>query len=388
MQIKRYRQFKIVLSLAVLALLLGMTGFSHTLAQTRPNIKVISPSDGATITSTDIPVTVQVSNFTISAQDVGLPDKAGEGHIHVMLDNASMGVLFNFYTSASFTLPGEGVKPGPHTLIFDLASNTHVDMMDTAVQVRIDYQPTNPKPALSPASVAGKPEVAINSPAKEATVGPKFTIEVQPTNFTPSLDLEGKPNITGYGHYHVIVSSKGASMGGSMNMGGGMAMTATETMSSGMAMTTTETMAGGNMSGGMSMGGMIGMPGSNTIPVDLSAWPSGKYNLIVEPVSNDHTPIDGSKPGQVSIMLNNPAMPAMANDSGMTAPTPSEVMSGSSTSGSGSMAGSSASSSGTSNTMPTTGNADSSLPLSIAIIAIVLLVGGFMLQGRLVNRRR
>lgn len=376
MQVKRYRQFKIVLSLTLLALLLGMTGFSHALAQGKPVIKIISPSDGATITSTDIPVTVQVSNFTVSAQDVGLPDKAGEGHIHVMLDNASMGGLFNFYTSDSFTLPGEGVKPGPHTLIFDLASNSHVDMMDTAVQVRIDYQPTNPKAAPSAATVAGKPEVIITSPAKDATVGPRFTIEVQPTNFTPSLDLEGKPNITGYGHYHLLVTSESGSMGGASNMGGGMATTATETM------------AGGNMSGGMSLGGMIGMPGSNTIPVDLSAWPSGKYNLIVEPVNNDHSPIDGSGPGQVSITLDNPAMPQGANDSSMTTPTPSEAMSGGSTSGSDSMAGSSAGSAGTSNTLPTTGNADNPLPLSIAIIAILLLGGGLMLRGRLVSRRR
>jgi hypothetical protein len=40
-----------------------------------------------------------------------------------MLDGMNMGVLFNFYTTPTFTLPGQGIKPGQHTLIFDLASN-------------------------------------------------------------------------------------------------------------------------------------------------------------------------------------------------------------------------------------------------------------------------
>ncbi len=39
---------------------------------------------------------------------------------------------------------------------------------------------------------------------------------------------------------------------------------------------------------------MIGMPGSDTIPVDLRAWPNGKHPITVEPVQNDHTPIQGA----------------------------------------------------------------------------------------------
>src|SRR5207245_8774049 len=120
----------------------------------KPSIAVTSPSNRDIVTTTDIPVSVQVSNFTLSPADVGIPDKDGEGHIHVMLDGMNMGVLFNFYTSPTFTLPGQRMKPGQHTLTFDLASNTHEDMEDTVTTVTINYQPATAKPAPQPSSSA------------------------------------------------------------------------------------------------------------------------------------------------------------------------------------------------------------------------------------------
>jgi LPXTG-motif cell wall-anchored protein len=113
--------------------------------------------------------------------------------------------------------------------------------------------------------------VQVVSPADGATVGPKVTIQVKPTNFTPSEDLEGKPNLKGYGHYHVFVDMP------AMTEGGGGAM--------------------------MSMAGMVLMPGSNSFDVDLRAWPAGKHTLTVELVQNDHTPIEGAKPAMITINL-------------------------------------------------------------------------------------
>jgi hypothetical protein len=264
---------RLVASVSALALSMGIVLVPHASAQdqTKPSLSVLSPSNGATVTSTDIPVSVQVSNFTLSAPDVGLPDKEGEGHIHVMLDGMTMGVLFNFYTTPNFTLPGEGVKPGQHTLTFDLASNTHVDMEDTATSVTINYQPLTPEPAPQASPSDGAPEVSIVWPPNGATVGPLFTLQVSKKNFTPSLELEGKPNLAGFGHYHVFVDMD---MSG-MSMQGGM----------------------------MSMAGMIGMPGNDSIPVDLSAWPNGQHSITVEPVQDDHTPIQGATPALVTITL-------------------------------------------------------------------------------------
>jgi plastocyanin len=240
-------------------------------AQAKPGLRVISPAEGARITSTDIPVEVEVSNFTLTGEDVGLPDVDGEGHIHVMIDGTNMGVLLNFYTTPTFTLLGDAITPGKHTLIFDLSGNTHMDMEDTVQHVTIDYQPTNPRPAPAAISNPGSPSVRITSPADGATVGPTFTLQVDKSNFTPSLGLEGKPNLTGFGHYHVMVDMGVFPM-----------------------------MMMGDM---MSMDGMVAMPGSDTVPLDLSAWPPGRHTLTVEPVQNDHTPIEGAKEATVTINL-------------------------------------------------------------------------------------
>jgi hypothetical protein len=159
-------------------------------------------------------------------------------------------------------------------LIFTLASNTHLDFGNTVQKVDIDYQPAKAKPAPKPIASAADPEVKFVSPADGAKVGPKFTVRVQPANFTPSLDLEGKPNLKGYGHYHVMVDMKPMEPSSDhehMEM--------------------------------MSMAGMVGMPGSNRFPVDLSAWENGKHTITVEPVQNDHTPIVGAKPATITINL-------------------------------------------------------------------------------------
>ena len=245
----------------------GETAGEMAMPTTKGSLKVVSPNEGQKITTTDIPAQVAVSNFTVSSAHVGMPDVDGEGHIHVMLDGMTMGVLFNVYTTPTFTLPGRAMTPGSHTLIFGLASNTHEDFANTAQKVNIDYEPTKPEPAPTPVANAGVPEVKIISPADGATVGPEFTMQVQPVNFTPALDLEGKPNINGYGHYHVFVDMSG----GEMEM--------------------------------MSMAGMVGMPGDNTFPVDLRAWKTGKHTITVEAVQNDHTEIHGAKPAMITINL-------------------------------------------------------------------------------------
>jgi len=246
---------------------------------TKGSLKVVSPIDGQKITTTDIPAQVAVSNFKVSAAHVGMPDVDGEGHIHVMLDGMNMGVLFNFYTTPKFTLLGRAMTPGPHTLVFGLASNTHEDFANTAQKVNIDYEPAKAEPAPAPATTAGVPTVKIISPADGATVGPQFTMKLRHANFTPALDLEGKPNLKGYGHYHVFVDMSMPSM----------EMSSTK-------------MSGGAMEM-MSMAGMVGMPGSDTFPVDLRAWKKGKHTITVELVQNDHTNIADAKPAMITINL-------------------------------------------------------------------------------------
>ena len=284
---KRYSRIVPALLTAVVGLVLSMPAYGQDMSSgqemsmpsTSGSLKVVSPKNGQKITTTDIPVRVKVSDFKLSPKNVGLPDAEGEGHIHVMLDGMNMGVLFNMYTAPKFTLPGQAITPGRHTLIFTLASNTHMDFGNTVQKVDVDYRPAKPKPAPKPTTSDAAPAVKIVSPADGAKVGPKFTVRVKPTNFTPSLDLQGKPNLKGYGHYHVMVmapSSGQGEMGMDMNHG------KTEMMS---------------------MAGMVGMPGSNSFPVDLSAWKNGEYMLTIVPAQNDHTPVPGAIPATISINL-------------------------------------------------------------------------------------
>ncbi len=240
------------------------------------------PSPGAVVTTTDIPVRVVVSGFTVACDEAGAPDREGTGHIHAMLDGMSMAQLINFYCSQEFTISGKGVSPGQHTLTVDLASNTHMDMEDTAKSVTFLYQPTVAPAGLPAANPATGATVAITAPTNGATVGPHFNLVVQATSFTPSCNLEGKQNVAGYGHYHVFVD---------MSMGGG-----------------------GQAGSMMSMAGMISMPCTNVIPVDLSAWPSGQHTLAVELEQNDHTPLmdPGAKEPKlatIELTLQNPYRP-------------------------------------------------------------------------------
>jgi hypothetical protein len=248
---KKHLIRQVALGMIAAALVVGMSVPAPTAAAGAPSLKIISPADGATITTIDIPVRLEVSNFTLSPLDVGMPNKEGEGHIHVMHDRMDMATLFNLYTTTDFTLPGRGLEPGPHTLFFDLATNDHMDLKDTVQMVHINYQPAAPQPLPAAANVSILPEVTILSPADGATVGPKVKFQVKTPNFTPALDLEGKPDLVGYGHYHLFVDKS---------------------------------------SDPMSMAGMVSMPGSDTFTADLSAWAPGKHVITIEPVNNDHTP--------------------------------------------------------------------------------------------------
>jgi hypothetical protein len=250
-------------------------------AQGGASLSIVSPTAGHKVTDTNIAVQVKVANFTVDCLQAGMPDKAGVGHIHAMLDGMSMASLTNFYCSNSFTISGQGVKSGQHTMIIDLASNTHMDMEDTAQKVTFDYEPTTPAASLPSPANTGTPTIAISDLTDGQTVGPKFSFTAPTTNFHPSFDLEGKQNVAGYGHIHVFVD---------------MPMMGTSSSSNRM----------------MSMAGMVGMPGSNNISLDLSGWPGGKHTITLQLVQNDHTPIMDAKEAMVTINLNNPSVPATA----------------------------------------------------------------------------
>jgi hypothetical protein len=219
---------------------------------TTPSFGIISPSDGATIDTSDILVSLDISGFTLDAAASGAPDQDGVGQVLVFLDGDTVARLTNIYATASFIVPGDGLAAGEHTLAIVLASNTHAPMMYTAQVVTIDFQPVQPLP-LPVANYTGEPGVALVSPADGDTVPPRFEVQVTPQNFFPSTGLEGKPNVAGYGHYHVWVD--------------------TAEMPS-------------------SLAGLVLMPGTNAFALDLSAWGPGEHRVRIETAQNDHTMYD------------------------------------------------------------------------------------------------
>src|SRR5699024_318171 len=133
-------------------------------------------------------------------------DQDGTGQILAFMDGDTIAQLTNIYCTTSFVVPMNGLDAGEHTLAVVLASNTHKPNMDTAQSVTFDYQPAQPLP-LPTANYTGDPGVTLVSPTDGEVVPPVFDVQVQPTNFSPTTNLEGKTNVAGYGHYHVWVDS-------------------------------------------------------------------------------------------------------------------------------------------------------------------------------------
>jgi len=282
-------RLKIGRGLAIAGLLVAVVGSSTATPvavaqEAQPSLEITSPTGGEVVTANEVEVTVEVSDFTVDCAQSGLPDEEGVGHIHVMTDGMTMAQLANFYCEDTFTVPLDGLEPGPHTLVIDLATNIHLDLMETAQEVEIDYQPENPVDLPEP-SVQGVPGLELVSPDDGATVPSVFTVEVEPVNFTVAEVFEGKQNVPGHGHWHVFVDTtdpmslmEEAMMGMDHDMGA--------TPESG------ETMA----MMAMPMPNMVLMPGTNSFELDLTAWGPGEHTIFIEPAQNDHTHLEEFEP--------------------------------------------------------------------------------------------
>jgi azurin len=269
---------------------------AHAL-QAESSLEIVSPSDGETITANEVEVTVDVENYTVDCNRAGMPDEAGLGHIHVMIDGMTMAQLTNFYCNETFTVPLHGLEPGTHTLIVDLATNTHLDMMETAKQVEINYQPENPVELPEPSS-EGVPSLALVSPEDGTTVSPVFTVEVEPINFTVAEEFEGKQNVPGHGHWHVFVDTADP-------------MALMQQAMAELQHDMSATPASGEMAHmAMPMPAMVLMPGTNTFELDLTAWGPGEHTIFIEPAQNDHTHLEEFEPLIFTVVVEENATPA------------------------------------------------------------------------------
>jgi hypothetical protein len=109
---------------ALLLILAGLPLGGMVSAQAAPALDVVSPTDGSTINANDIQVQVKVSDLDLDCTAFGRPDEAGVGQILAFVDGATVAQLANFYCTDTFTIAGDGLAPGKHTLAFVLASKS------------------------------------------------------------------------------------------------------------------------------------------------------------------------------------------------------------------------------------------------------------------------
>lgn len=268
------RVMRMVAAIALLLSLAALALPAISSAQDAPALKIVAPAAGASVTTDDIEVQVEVTNFTLNCEAIGMPAVAGEGLIHALVDGTTIAALTGLYCEDTFTISGEGLAPGEHTLTVVLSDNNHADIMETAQQVTFDFQPANPQP-LPEANDTGVPAIELVSPTDGATVDAVFTVEVSATNFMPTPNLEGKQNVPGYGHYHVVVTDPAPA---SSPEG-----------------TATAEPAG--------IPGLIAMPGENTFEIDLTGWGPGEHSLMIAAAQNDHTGYEGSTPIEFTVIV-------------------------------------------------------------------------------------
>jgi hypothetical protein len=189
-----------------------------------------SPADNTTVTGNTLSVTVDTAGYQDSCDWAGRAPKQGSGHYHLLLDKS----LINMYCTPNASVSMQNVKPGKHTLEVVPALNDHAEVSENGQSLGFDYQPTAPLAAITDASPSGTPSIKIVSPQPGATIAGPFDVVVNIKNFRPDCDLFGKPDVTGYGHWHLNFDSSTGGMGGMATMAGMSCQTVLHTTTTGL----------------------------------------------------------------------------------------------------------------------------------------------------------
>ena len=218
------------------------------------HVTIVSPASGAKVTGNSVTVHVRVSGYkdtcSLAGKHVMGMEAVTTGHYHVLLD----GALINMYCTPSAVVSLQNVKPGMHTLTVVPALDDHAQVTPNARSITFDYAPASPLPAITGKMAMHKPSITITSPKPGATVKGSFTVKVRITHFRASCALLGKPNLDGWGHWHLNL----------------------------------DTATGGMMG----MGGMTGMSCTNTIRASTAGlMPGSTHTLIALLVDNQHVPL-------------------------------------------------------------------------------------------------
>ncbi len=191
------------------------------------HVTIVSPAAGTKVTGNSVTVHVRVTGYkdtcALAGKHVMGMEATTTGHYHVLLD----GALVNMYCTPAAVVSLQNVKPGMHTLTVVPALDDHQQVTPSARSIMFDYAPAKPLPAVTGMMPMGKPSITVLSPKPGATVAGTFTVRVRIKDYRVSCALFGKPNLHGYGHWHLNLDT---ATGGMMGMGGMMAMSCTNTI--------------------------------------------------------------------------------------------------------------------------------------------------------------
>ena len=101
-----------------------------------PNIRMVQPSEGATLTGNSVDVGVDVTNFNL-VDALGKASVAGQGHIHYFIDvlpptepgKPAVTTPGSYAATPNTTHTWENVSPGTHTFSVELANNDHTPLV-------------------------------------------------------------------------------------------------------------------------------------------------------------------------------------------------------------------------------------------------------------------
>jgi len=173
-------------------------------------VRITSPADHIAVKTNSVTLGVTASGFTDSCDFAGKPVVRGEGHYHVLIDKS----LVNMFCTPKATVSMQNVTPGTHTLSVVPALDDHAEVMENERSITIDYEPTTPLPAINSVTSSAAPSIQILSPTDGQTLSGPFDVRVRIMNFHTSCNLMGKPDVQGWGHWHVNLDTMTGPMEG------------------------------------------------------------------------------------------------------------------------------------------------------------------------------
>lgn len=265
MKKKNLRLIPPLITLVVVTLFAGCTTTNY---QT-PSLTITQPQNGVTLTSNNVTISVQVSNFNL-VNKLGSPNVAGEGHIHYFKDvtapttpnQPAVTAAGTYAATVDTSYTWTNVAEGMHTFSVELVNNDHTPLNPPIVTtVMVIIQSTS----------GGTPQVRILQPTQGASLSAgNITVSIDVSNFM-LVDKLGQTNVAGEGHVHYFLD-------------------VTPPTTPGQPAITT--------------------PGTYVPTINTSyTWtnvPVGSHTFSVELVNNDHTPLQPPVIASVTVTLTTP----------------------------------------------------------------------------------